>query len=50
MKGKRSQTISFLREYFFLTESSKVTNLIIGGFLAGPHRSPLILCSLYYRR
>ena len=36
MKGKGIQTISFLREYFFLTESSKVTNLIIRWFLAGP--------------
>ena len=50
MKGKGIQKISFWREYLFLTEISKVTNFIIGGFLAGHHWSPLIQCSLYYRR
>ena len=46
MKGKAFRQF-YLRKYSFLIESSKVTNFIIGGLLAGPHRSPLIQCSCF---
>ena len=48
MKGKSFRHF-YLREYFFLTENSKFTNFIIGGLLAGPHRSPLIQCCCFTR-
>ena len=44
MKGKSFRQF-YLRKYSFLTESSKVTNFIIGRLLASPCQSPLIQCS-----
>ena len=46
MKGKAFRHF-YLRKYSFLTKNSKFTNFIIGGHLAGPHRSPLIQCSCF---